>query len=214
MNLAYLIVFPCFIIAAVVHEVAHGYTAYKLGDPTAKQLGRISFNPIRHIDLFLTIIIPALLISAGSPIVIGGAKPVPVDPRFFTNPKFGMGLVAVAGPLVNFLMMFLTLVVAYLYSYLFSDTDYQLLDAALKSILTSFILINFVLGLFNLTPVPPLDGGRIVTSLLPTKLAIPFAKLERFGFFILILLLYSGVITPIIGGAVEYLGYNLLPEGF
>ena len=198
-----LIVVPNLLLGVVLHEVAHGWVAYLLGDPTAKQRGRLTLNPISHIDPMLTIVVPAFLIFAGSPIVVGGAKPVPVNPRFFVNPKVGMGLVAIAGPLVNFFLMFLAIVGIHLYMLFFAASLPFWVGQVVCSFFMGGVLINLILGVFNLTPVPPLDGGRIIVSLLPGRYAQTWAKLEPYGFLILIGLLMLGVIGPILNKVVQ-----------
>ena len=180
-----LVIAPPFAFAVILHEVAHGWVAERLGDPTARQAGRISLNPIVHVDWMLTVALPAMLIFFGSPIVFGGAKPVPVDPRYFFNPRRGMLWVALAGPVTNFVLAggsFLLLLGGVLTLGLPEDPNIFL------EWLRFSILINLVLGIFNLIPIPPLDGGRIAVGLLPLSLAKNWAKLERFGLIIVVLL--------------------------
>ncbi len=193
---------PPLLIAVILHEIAHGLAAEKLGDPTARRLGRITLNPISHIDPMMTLALPLFLVLAGSPVIFGGAKPVPVDPRHFKNPRRGMAYVALAGPVTNFVLA----VVCYL--------SFKLLNAILPVFpipelvanllllwLIQGVVINLVLGLFNLLPVPPLDGGRIAVGFLPRDMAIAWSRLEPFGILIVFALLYTGVIdfliTPI-----------------
>lgn len=180
--------------AITLHEAAHGWVANKLGDPTAKQLGRITVNPIKHIDPMGTVVVP-LFLAMISPFVMGWAKPVPVDPRYFKSPLLDMALVAVAGPVSNFVMacfwaMFIQLV-------LLSLEQSQLL-VFLTEMGKNGIIINIVLMVLNLLPIPPLDGGRVVAGILPPKLAIPFMQLERFGMIIILLLLVSGILGKIL----------------
>lgn len=180
--------------AITLHEAAHGWVANKLGDPTAKRLGRITVNPIKHIDPVGTIAVP-LILAMVSPFVMGWAKPVPVQPQYFKSPLLDMALVAVAGPVSNFLMaccwaMFIQLVLLTL------DTS-QLL-VFLTEMGKNGIIINIVLMVLNLLPIPPLDGGRVVAGILPTNLAIPFMQLERFGMIIILLLLVSGILGKIL----------------
>ncbi|MCO6431492.1 MAG: site-2 protease family protein [Deltaproteobacteria bacterium] len=183
------------IVAAVLHEISHGLAAYKLGDNTARNLGRITLNPIKHIDPFMTLILPAALVFSGSPIIFGGAKPVPVNPFNFKNPRRDMALVAAAGPISNFLLA----AAAYFTVLLMGKFDlFDLLPEPVQlltlGVILQWIMINIVLGIFNLFPVPPLDGGRIVTGLLPLKIARPYASLERYGILIVFALLYLGVV--------------------
>ena len=189
------------ILAITLHEAAHGYAALALGDDTARQAGRLSLNPIRHIDRFGTIILPGFLLlfqllTLGRVLfMFGWAKPVPVSAWKFKDPRRGMALVACAGPLMNF---FLAWVAAVLLPAPSAATDNGLdyLDAAIGQhpivglFLFYFILTNLVLGLFNLLPIPPLDGGRIVVGLLPLELARGWARLERYGIVIVILVVF------------------------
>ena len=189
------------ILAITVHEAAHGYVARHYGDLTAWQLGRITLNPLRHIDPIGTVLVPALLYwSTGGAFLFGWAKPVPVNFGRLHNPKRDMLWVAAAGPFVNLLMalgwaLILKLALAA------ADTGLGELLAAMAK---GGITVNAVLMLLNLLPIPPLDGGRIAVSLLPHRLAWKFAQLERFGFIILLVLLFTHVLDkildPLLGG--------------
>ncbi len=179
------------IFAITLHEAAHGYAAWALGDDTAKKLGRLSLNPIRHIDRMGTIILPAILLI-GQLLTIGRiafmfgwAKPVPVSAWRFRYPRQGMALVAAAGPAMNFFLAWLAALCGWLLPYLPASA----LPGVVQFI-QSFILANVVLGLFNLLPIPPLDGGRIMVGILPLPLAERWAKLERAGFAVVLLLIF------------------------
>ena len=206
---------PPLIAAVVLHEVAHGWIAEKLGDPTARSLGRITLNPLRHIDPVMTLLLPGLLILSGSPIVFGGAKPVPVNPAYFKNPRRGMALVAVAGPITNFLLAS----VCYVLFQTFARTPLDSIplphsvSVLLGTWLLHSILINLVLGLFNLIPVPPLDGGRIAVGFLPLPIARRYARIERWGLPIVFLILYSGIFTQVLGPLVEAVLSRILGQG-
>lgn len=185
------------IFAITVHEAAHGYAAKYFGDMTAFNAGRISLNPLKHIDPFGTILLPALTIMLGG-ILFGWAKPVPVDFRRLRNPKKDMLWVAAAGPASNFVMaIFWALVMR------FSVNAPEAFVLPLALMAKAGISINIVLMVLNLLPLPPLDGGRIAVSLLPHSLARSFAQIERYGFIILIVLLFTGVLgrilDPLIG---------------
>lgn len=189
---------PPVIFAITVHEAAHGYAAKYFGDMTAFNAGRITLNPIKHIDLFGTILLPAITILLGG-ILFGWAKPVPVDFRRLRNPKKDMLWVAAAGPASNFVMaIFWALLIK------FSVGAPEAIAYPLVMMAKAGVMINIVLMVLNLLPLPPLDGGRIAVSLLPMNLARPFAQIERFGFIILIALLFTGVLSkilnPIING--------------
>ncbi len=185
------------IIAITLHEAAHGYAALALGDDTAKRLGRLSLNPLRHIDQFGTLILPGVLVLVQLLTIghigflFGWAKPVPISAWRFTgqfwNPRRGMALVAAAGPAANFFLAWLGALLMHTVNYLppFSAE-------VLETMLETFILANLVLGLFNLLPIPPLDGGRIVVGVLPEQWAAGWARLERAGLVIVILLVFLG----------------------
>lgn len=180
------------IFAITVHEAAHGYAAKHFGDMTAFNAGRITLNPLKHIDMFGTIILPALTVMLGG-ILFGWAKPVPVDFRRLHNPKKDMLWVAAAGPASNFVMaVFWALVMK------FSVNAPEAFVLPMALMAKAGVTINIVLMVLNLLPLPPLDGGRIAVSLLPIKLARPFAQIERYGFIILIILLFSGVLGKIL----------------
>lgn len=183
---------PPVIFAITVHEAAHGFAARHFGDMTAFNAGRITLNPIKHIDPFGTILLPAMTIFLGG-ILFGWAKPVPVDFRRLRNPKKDMLWVAAAGPASNFGMaIFWALVIK------FTVGAPEAIAYPLAMMAKAGVMINIVLMVLNLLPLPPLDGGRIAVSLLPINLARPFAQIERFGFVILIVLLFTGVLSKIL----------------
>ena len=178
------------LLAITMHEAAHGWTAWKLGDDTAKQMGRVTFNPLAHIDPFGTVILPSILIMAGG-VLFGWAKPVPVVFSRLGNPRRDMVLVAAAGPGINICLAIVSAIGLY-----FVDLQRSLFDEWVARNLINSININLLLTIFNMIPVPPLDGGRIAVGLLPYKMAVPLARLERAGFFILIGVIF---ILPMLG---------------
>lgn len=170
--------------SVIVHEVMHGLVALKFGDDTAQKMGRLTLNPIPHIDLFGTILLPGLLILTGSPILFGWAKPVPVNPLNFKNIKKGELFVSAAGILANF---GLAILAAILYHFL--NALPIVFPTFIGSILKYAVFINLVLGVFNLFPIPPLDGSKVLLSQLPYNLAKEYQKLERYGFLLLLILM-------------------------
>lgn len=188
------------LLAITLHEAAHGMIADKLGDPTARQLGRITLNPIKHIDPQGTIMIPLVMIVLskmllGQLMAFGWAKPVPVDPRHFKQPLLDMALVALAGPGSNFVMASLWALFISLSTTVVSD------QAILKHLVFMGeigIFINVLLLVLNLLPIPPLDGGRIVAGVLPKEMAIAYLRIEPYGMWILLALLFSGVLGQIL----------------
>jgi Zn-dependent protease len=187
------------IFAVTLHEAAHGWVADRLGDPTARDMGRITLNPIPHIDLIGTLLVPLLMLTFTG-FLIGWAKPVPVSVRRLNSPKRDMAIVAAAGPAVN-LAMALGWSVVLLIAHSLIHTQ-QFLAVPLLLMAVAGLFINIVLMAINLLPVPPLDGGRILTGLLPLKVARLYARIEPFGMIILIALLISGVLGTILGPVV------------
>jgi Zn-dependent protease len=184
--------------AITLHEAAHGFVAWRLGDNTAYMLGRVSFNPLRHIDPFGTVLLPALLLLSGTGFLFGYAKPVPVNFRNLNHPRRDMIWVAAAGPGINILLAIISALLLHLAAVL----PPNLADFAEQTLFNS-ILLNIWLALFNMLPLPPLDGGRVAVGILPRPLALPLANLERYGMVILIGLIF---LLPFLGRLV---GLNL-----
>lgn len=201
------------VLAITLHEVAHGYTAMKLGDPTARLAGRISLNPLRHIHPVGTLLMPMVLAVLGLP-VFGFARPVPVDFRRLHNPRRDTALVALAGPAANLVMLIgwlWVLVMSDRLGLLATTPSFQtLVDYRQNSIAEVGILVNLVLIVFNLLPILPLDGGRIVTSLLPERAGAAVQKLEMFSLIALVVLLLTGALPYIIGYPVFYIAFYLM----
>jgi Zn-dependent protease len=183
--------------AITVHEAAHGYAAKYFGDLTAEKLGRITLNPLKHIDPFGTILLPALTVMLGG-ILFGWAKPVPVNFANLNNPKKDMFWVAAAGPASNFVMAIMWAILLNYANYVPNTAVNFLAEMSLAG-----ISINLVLMVLNLLPMPPLDGGRIAVSLLPTPWAIQLARLEQYGFIILIVLMFTGILGKIISPIIQ-----------
>lgn len=189
-------------LSIMIHEVSHGWVAYKLGDPTAKYSGRLSLNPLVHIDPIGTILLPLLLILSRSPILFGWAKPVPINPYNFKNPRKDMMLIGLSGPASNFVIaILLSLLIKIL-----PNTDFSV-------VLNYAAIINIVLGVINLIPIPPLDGSRIVTGLLPRELAYKYLKIEPFGFIIVVFFIITfgrSIIWSVVGIIASLLNLSFL----
>jgi Zn-dependent protease len=178
------------LMAIILHEVAHGWVANRLGDPTARDQGRLTLNPLPHLDLFGSLVIPGFLLLTGSPFILGWAKPVPIDIRRFRDPLRGFAIAAVAGPVANFIQL------------VFFALLFRLAVAGgwplwIVYLAFSGAAINLLLGLFNLLPIPPLDGSRIVAAWLPSHLAVRYLAIERFGFVLIFGLLWLGALGPL-----------------
>jgi len=188
------------LLAITVHETAHGWVARRFGDKTAQMLGRLTLNPIKHIDPVGTILVPAVMLLLPGGFVFGWAKPVPVDWRNFKRPKQDMAWVALAGPASNLLMALAWALTARVALGLSAD---NWIAVPLLFMGVAGIFINTILMVLNLLPLPPLDGGRVLTGLLPGRYAYQFARIEPYGFFILVLLLVSGVLSVVMWPVVK-----------
>ena len=190
-----LISFGLLLIAMTIHEFAHGWVAYKLGDPTAKYSGRLTLNPLAHIDPIGTVALPLLLyITTHGRFVFGAAKPVPINFAALRNPRRGIIWVGASGPAANFLLAFLTSLVL----------KFLPLSELGNAVLLQLVVINLVLGVFNLIPIPPLDGSRIVMGILPRQAAYRYAMIEKFGFFIVIILIWLGAFEILVWPCVNF----------
>lgn len=208
MNITFLmVVIELFILlySVIFHEIAHGWLAEKLGDSTARLAGRLTLNPRSHIDPFMSIALPALLILVGSPIIIGGAKPVPINPVNFRNRQKDITYVSLAGPLTNLVIAVLSVILLKLLEIFYLPGNF-IIQALLYT-----ALINIVLGIFNLLPIPPLDGFKVVGGLLPRRMSYGWYSLEKYGLFpLLLFFLFFGQLAgsflyPITNSLVHFL---------
>lgn len=195
---ANIVILAGFIYSIILHEIAHGYAAYLLGDRTASLQGRLSLNPIVHIDPIMTLILPlSLYIGSGGRFAFGGAKPVPVNILAFRNQNKGMMLTAIAGPMVNIV---LALIFGFSSKLIITLTISGTITSDPKLLLNIFFylgLLNIILAAFNMVPIPPLDGSRLLRYFLPRNIQVEFDKLERFGMLIVIFVVMSGALSPI-----------------
>ena len=189
--LSLVVILGVILVSMVLHELAHGVVAYWLGDETAKQDGRLTLNPVKHIDPVMSILVPVLLYMSGGPI-FGGAKPVPVNTRNLKFGAWGMALVAIAGPMTNFLIALVSFLLGYF-------TGWLMMDGVVGLIFTELVLVNLGFGIFNLIPIPPLDGSRVLYALAPDVVREGMEKFERVGILIVMLLVivFPGVISAI-----------------
>ncbi|MEJ5165665.1 MAG: site-2 protease family protein [Thermoanaerobaculia bacterium] len=196
-NLPYIIVQVVILFFSLsVHESAHAWMADKLGDPTGRRLNRITLNPIRHIDLFGTLIIPAFLIIVRSPFVFGWAKPVPVNPFNFKDPYKGIALTSLSGPASNFLISIISFILFKIFLLFSSPGTYS---EPIAIILISMIVINLLLGFFNLIPLPPLDGAGVLSGFFPDSAGKFMDKIQPFSLILLVLILSTGIFSKFFG---------------
>lgn len=207
------------IFSAILHEIAHGYVADRLGDPTARLLGRLTLDPRKHIDPMLTVMVPLLLLLSGSPVLFGGAKPVPIDPFNLKDGKKDLAIVSLAGPLTNVIIALIgtaLLRLLFLTPMLFNSNSisYYVFDF-LQFFLIQTITINLLLAIFNLLPIPPLDGSKIFAMLLPDREARTYLSLGQFGMIIIFFLLFFPIagfsLGDFIGTILSFTQRLLLP---
>jgi Zn-dependent protease len=206
--LRFAITLPLLLVSLVIHELAHGWVAWKLGDPTAKEHGRLTLNPVKHLDVWGSIMLVVTFLGSGGTFFFGWARPVPVSPWHFKDPQRGMMLVGVAGPVANFALALLAAGLVWL------TYSWSLFVA--QALLLAFVL-NIVLGTLNLVPIPPLDGSRVVGGFLPRELYLRWAELDRYGNYVFLGLVVLMLAVPQVFdatiGAVLQWSFRLLPGG-
>jgi len=190
------------VFSAILHEIAHGIVAERLGDPTARLMGRLTLNPKSHIDPFMSILLPLLLVLSGSPVIFGAAKPVPVDPFNLREPKKDMALVSLAGPGTNVLIAIIAAIVLKLLAFMPPNIIFDLVGFLAQA----FVYVNLLLAIFNLIPIPPLDGSKILAMFLPDREAATYLSIGNIGILIIFFLL----LFPIGGFSLGGLMFNLL----
>ncbi len=192
-----IVIFVVILFSMMLHELAHGYVAYLLGDDTAKEEGRLTLNPLKHLDPILSVAMPLLLFLSGGPI-FGGAKPVPINTRNLKHGVWGMALVAIAGPVTNFLLAFVAFLIGYF-------TGWMYVGGLLELIFVEMVYVNLGFGIFNLIPIPPLDGSRVLYAIAPDAVREFMAGMERWGIIVVLILVvvFPGVISGIMTGAMS-----------
>lgn len=196
------------VFAVMIHEVAHGWVALRCGDPTARDAGRLSLNPVRHIDLVGTIILPMILALSGSGVMFGWAKPVPVNIGRCRNPRQAFWMTAIAGPLSNLLQALFGTALIWAMVLLSRKGGGSTAGELMFSFLIAYVVTNLVLMTFNLVPIPPLDGSKVVAMLLPHRLAIPYLQIGGYGFILIFLLLRTRLVDHLLEGVL--VGYMRL----
>ena len=191
----FLIVFAVILFSMVLHELAHGVVAHFLGDDTAKDEGRLTLNPLKHIDPVMSLVLPLLLFIAGGPI-FGGAKPVPINSRNLKWREWGMALVALAGPLTNFLIAFIGFLIGHFTGWIYGDDMLQMFFSYL-------VITNIGFAVFNMIPIPPLDGSRILYAIAPDSVRTFMLNMERYGIIVVYALVAFGVFSNLIAGAIN-----------
>jgi len=204
--ITFLFCFSGFIMSLTAHEWAHAWMANRCGDPTARLMGRMTFNPIRHIDPVMTIIFPIIAMFAGLPL-IGGAKPVPVNPLNYTNYRKSERLVSLAGVAVN---LVIALVLSLIIRLVYSQNPDIAKESPFFAILSMTMLTNLFLMVFNLFPIPPLDGSGFLATFMPPEMAANYRSIGRYGIFIIVILLYMGVVGPLLWATVEFMIFHVL----
>lgn len=194
-----IILLPILLFSVIIHEIAHGWVALKCGDPTARDAGRLTLNPLPHIDPFMSILLPLFFILRGSGFIIGGAKPVPVNPYLFRRGEKDNVLVSFAGPASNILLALIAFVISLIVVLFLKITGAPVLIAVLQ-FLNIIIFLNLILANFNLLPIPPLDGSHILAYFLKGEAKYTYLRLSRYGFMILIGIIFLGRYLPIRGG--------------
>ncbi len=208
--LQFLMISPLLLVSLVVHELSHGWVASKLGDPTAKLLGRLTLNPVKHLDVWGSVMLVVTFLGSGGSFFFGWAKPVPVDPRYFKDGQRGMAWVGAAGPLTNYALAVIAaglIWLTYTWSVFLLDMFWML------------FVLNVILGTLNLIPIPPLDGSRVVGGFLPRSTYRAWAELDRYGNYVFILLFvvlvaFPGLFEATFGRVLELFTYVLLPGGW
>jgi Zn-dependent protease len=190
-----IIIVPVLLFSVIIHENAHGYVALLLGDPTAARAGRLTLNPLPHIDPFMTILLPLMLILSHSGVIFGGARPVPINPYHFKKIRRDSALVGLAGPASNALLAVAALLLIFVLDALGASSNPATITGALYRVLSYAFMINLVLGWFNLLPLPPLDGSRVLAYFLPRAAAMRYAQLDRYGLLLLFAFIFLDGIT-------------------